>query len=191
MDIDLTVLRSGEEEEREAAAERLMARGPVVVPHVVDVLKVGDVDSRWWAARILAGIPGSEATAALISALLDPDEDVIVCAALGLGERGETQPSVVAALLTQLRCCGHYAGRHVSDALSKIGEPAVGALIEALEDSRPSVRVLAARALSRVLSPSSIPALVKALDDPEAAVEHYALDALQRMGVGITVLLQP
>jgi HEAT repeat protein len=64
-------------------------------------------------------------------------------------------------------------------------------LIQALEDQTPAVRVQAARALVRIQSRQAIPALIKALDDPEAAVEHYAWEALQRMGVGVTVFFRP
>ncbi len=182
---------SGTEAERESAAERLIAFGGPAVPGLRGVLASGDVDARWWAVRALAGIPGAEASGALVEALLDPDEDVRVCAVMGLGERREANAAVVEALLALLRRSGGYAGRHVADALSKTGEPAVGGLIQALEDQMPAVRVQAARALVRIESRQSIPALIKALDDPEAAVEHYAWEALQRMGVGVTVFFWP
>lgn len=191
MGVDLRTVESGTETDREEAAERLMALGEAVVPHVCEILSKGDSDARWWAARTLAGIQGAEATSALIDALLDPDEDVTVCAAMGLGERQERDPAVVTALLALLRRCSGYVGRHAADALSKIGESAVGGLVETLEDPRPSVRVQSARALARIGSQKSIPALITALDDPEAAVEYYAWDALQRLGVGVTVLFQP
>jgi HEAT repeat protein len=188
---DLGVLVSGTEAERESAAERLMACGAPAVPGLASILTSGDADARWWAARTFAGIPGAEATQALAETLLDPDEDVRVCAVMGLGERRETDPAVVEALLALLRQSGAYVGRHVADALSKIGEPVVGGLIQALEDQTPAVRVQAARALVRIQSRQAIPALIKALDDPEAAVEHYAWEALQRMGVGVTVFFRP
>jgi HEAT repeat protein len=191
MDGELRILVSGTEAERESAAEKLIAHGAPAVPALAGILTSGDSDARWWAARTLAGIPGTEATQALVETLLDPDEDVRVCAAMGLGERRETVPAVVDALLTWLHGSGAYVGRHAADALSKIGEPAVGGLSQALEDQRPAVRVQAARALARIQSRQSIPALIKALDDPEAAVEHYAWEALQRMGVGVTVFFHP
>jgi HEAT repeat protein len=191
MDSALEVLVSGTEAERESAADRLIARGGAAVPALVGILASGDSDGRWWAARTLAGIPGADATQALVEALCDPDEDVRVCAIMGLGERRESDAAAVDALLALLRQSGPYVGRHVSDALSKIGEPAVSGLIKALEEPMPAVRVQAARALVRIESRQSIPALAKALDDPEATVEHYAWEALQRMGVGVTVFLRP
>jgi HEAT repeat protein len=197
METELEILRTGTEEEREAAAEKLMALGEAAVPGLGAILLPpggvgGDPsDARWWAARALAGIPGPAAAEALIAALADPDEDVRVCAVMGLGERRETTRAAVDGLLALLRRSNAYAGRHVGDALGKIGEPAVPSLVRALEDENPAIRAQAARALVRVESQLAIPALIKALDDPEPAVEHYAWEALQRMGVGVTLLFEP
>ncbi|MCK4833106.1 MAG: HEAT repeat domain-containing protein [Anaerolineales bacterium] len=185
----LTVLSAGTEEEREAAAERLMAAGGPAVPGLQAVLAADAADARWWAARTLAGIPGAAAAEVLGSALSDPDEDVRVCAVMGLGERREA--AAVDGLLMLLLSANGYVGRHIGDALSKIGEPAVPGLIRALQDERPVVRVQAARALVRIESQQAIPALIEALDDPEPAVEHYAWEALQRMGVGAMCYFEP
>jgi HEAT repeat protein len=108
---------------------------------------------------------------------------------MGLGERREA--AAVDRLLKLLGPADGYVGRHIGDALSKIGEPAVPALIRALQDERPAVRVQAARALVRIESQQAIPALIEALDDPEAAVEHYVWEALQRMGVGTMCYFKP
>ena len=185
----IQTLLHGDEAEKEAAAERLMALGAPVVPDLETALQAGDQDARWWAARALAGIKGPEAARALLGALQDPDEDVRVCAILGLGERREL--AAVEPLLLLMRNSGEYARRHIGDALSKIGEPAAPALIATLGDEQAAVRAQAARALVRIESHDAIPALIAALDDPSAAVEHYAWEALQRMGVGIMVYFQP
>jgi HEAT repeat protein len=94
-------------------------------------------------------------------------------------------------LLAAMRDGGGYVQRHVGDALSKIGEPAVAGLVQALEAPVASLRANAARALVRIKSEQAIPALIRALDDPEPAVEHYAWEALQRMGVGTMVFFRP
>ena len=69
----------------------------------------------------------------------------------------------------------------------------VSILIEALGDIDRWVSISAAVALGKIgpEAKEAVPALIKALDDPEAAVEHYAWDALQRMGVGVTLLFKP
>ncbi len=184
-------LLTGSEEEKEAAAENLMALG---VPAITDLRLAynrGDKDSRWWAVRALAGIPGKAASNSLVTALSDPDEDVQACAVMGIGEREETDPTVLSQLLELLRAANPYLGRQISDACRKIGEAAVPELLIALKDQSPAVRSQAARALVPIESHDAIPALIKALDDPEAAVEHYAWEALERMGVGVTHLFKP
>ena len=184
-------LLAGTEEEKEKAAVGLMALGKSAVAGLQAILARGDSDARWWAVRTLAGISGMAATRSLLAALSDPDEDVQVCAVMGIGERQEMDPTAPSRLVALLHGSNPYLGRHVSDALSKIGEAAVPDLLIALEDKSPAVRSQAARALVRIESQQAVPALIKALDDPEAAVEHYAWDALQRMGVGVTLLFKP
>lgn len=187
------LLLKGSEEEKERAAQEIMAAGTSGDGSIVYQLKAainqGDADARWWAVRALAGIPGAEAANALLAALDDTDEDVVVCAILGLGERKEEK--AIDPLVTLLDTANEYSARHIGDALSKIGEPAVPGLLAALKNDRVIPRVQAARSLVRIESRQAIPALIQALDDPEPVVEHYAWEALQRMGVGVTVFFQP
>ena len=185
----LDALLGGTEEEMESAAAELMVVGQPSVPGLRAVLEAGETDARWWTARALAGIPGTEALQILLATLVDPDEDVRVCAVLALGERREE--AAVEPLLALMAGGSDYQRRHIGDALSKIGEPAVAGLIKALEDPSPAVRANAARALVRIESQQAIPALIRALADPEPTVEHYAWEALQRMGVGTMVFFRP
>jgi HEAT repeats len=71
-----------------------------------------------------------------------------------------------------------------ADALSRIGEPAVPALVGALSDPEVNVRVQAARALARIGPPAkaAVLALTKALDDPDAGVRQNAARALGQIG---------
>jgi HEAT repeat protein len=187
------LLWHGNEGEMEKAAQEIMdaaiSDAGIILSELQTILETGDEDARWWAARALAGIPQPQTARLLIAALSDSDEDVRVCAIMGLGELKESE--AVVPLLTLLQDSNEYVARHISDALSKIGEPAVPGLIGALENERVTVRVQAARSLVRIESQQAIPALIKALDDPEPVVEHYAWEALQRMGVGVTVFFRP
>jgi HEAT repeat protein len=185
----LDALLMGDEEVKEAAARELMSAGQSALPGLQAALRTGDADARWWAVRVLAEIPGAEAGRTLLAMLADSNEDVRVCAVMALGERRDQV--AVDALLALMAHGSVYVRRHIGDALSKIGEPAVAGLIEALQASSAGVRADAARALVRIESEQAIPALVKALDDPEPAVEHYAWEALRRMGVGTIILFKP
>jgi transglutaminase-like putative cysteine protease len=71
-----------------------------------------------------------------------------------------------------------------ADALSRIGEPAVPALVSALSDPDPKVRLQAARALARIGPPArdAVPALTRALDDTDLAVRANAARALGQIG---------
>jgi HEAT repeat protein len=185
----LDALLTGDEQEKEAAATELMKAGESALPGLQIALTAGDADARWWATRALAEIPGAEARQRLLAVLADPDEDVRVCAVMALGERRDEM--AVQPLLKLMTEGSGYARRQIGDALSKIGEPAVPGLIEALRAPFPGVRADAARALVRIESQQAIPALIKALDDPEPSVEHYAWEALQRMGIGTMFLFKP
>lgn len=187
------ILRSGNEEEKETAAEWLSQaslHSPVeVTEQLLHLLDEKDEDTRWWVARVLAEVPDDSAGDLLISMLDDSDEDVKVCAIVALGER--RHPRSVTRLIALLPESQGYVARQVGDALSKIGAEAVPALLKALQEGNPLVRTEAARALVRIESSQTIPALIKALDDPEPAVAHYCWKALGRMGVGETIFFQP
>lgn len=66
-----------------------------------------------------------------------------------------------------------------------MGAPAVTPLLEALASPEAAVRIEAARALSAIRDPQSIPALIAAVDDPSAVVQYWAEQALDRLGVGM------
>lgn len=72
----------------------------------------------------------------------------------------------------------------VTDALARIGDDAVPALIRALKDPEPRVRVQAARALSRMglRGEKAVPGLITALDDDDEDVRQSAARALGQMG---------
>jgi HEAT repeat protein len=186
--IDVLMDNSAADARREAAALALGELGAEALPPVRDLLQAGDADQRWWAARALAALGGPQAVALLIDALSDLDPDVRVCAAMGLGVLGASQ--AIAPLTRLLADESVYAGRIASDALIRIGAPAIPALIETLSSLSPLARAGAARALVPLESHDAIPALFAALDDPSALVTYYAWEALERMGVG-TVFLIP
>lgn len=70
------------------------------------------------------------------------------------------------------------------EALSLIGPAATGALLDALEDPNPSVRMYAADALGRVSppTPSVVRALIRRVRDPDRAVHSRAVEALGSIG---------
>lgn len=119
-------------------------------------------------------------TPELITALGEPDPGVRACALYALGSRPESIPALAGCLADS----SQFIARTAADALQRIGQPAVPALIEALKDQNAQVRGLAARALAHIKDTASIPALFSALEDESAFVQYWADEGLERMGVG-------
>jgi HEAT repeat protein len=172
----------------EEAVLALGRLGDAALPLLRGLLADGDPDRRWWAARGLAAVGAPAARELLVVALEDADADVRACAAQGLGELCAVE--AVPALARHLDDAGSLVSHIASDSLARIGRPAVPSLIAALREGKTLARVGAARALSIIQPSEAVPALCAALDDPSAAVVHYAEEALGRMGVG-PVLFQP
>jgi HEAT repeat protein len=66
--------------------------------------------------------------------------------------------------------------------LAQIGPAAAPVLIEALKDSKPATRELAAQALVLFADSTAKPALERALADPKPGVRLYAIQALSMLG---------
>ena len=146
-----------------------------------------DCDGRWWMARALATIQQPQSVMLLNRLLDDPDSDVRACAAMALGELHAISGAEGADVLAS-----HLADEnaHVAEictvALWRIGASAVPILVRKLQTGSPLERIRAAKALVPIESHEAIPALIGALDDENAVVTHYAEEALERMGVGMT-----
>ena len=173
---------SADDDACEAAAIALGHQGPSGLSALAELLAADEADARFWAVRGLWANGAPEAVEMLITALSDPEEMIRSGAALALGElKTAAAVEMLAHLLTTDTS---ESGSHAADALAKIGQPAAQALIEAVQDEHPWVRVRAAKALVPVESKQAIPALFQALDDDSYIVRHHAEEALARMGVG-------
>ncbi len=71
---------------------------------------------------------------------------------------------------------------HASQALAKIGAPAVEPLIQALSDRDSNVRQYAVLALGNIGDTSTIEQLIQALGDSDSDVKWYAIQALAKIG---------
>jgi HEAT repeat protein len=142
------------------------------------------VDQRWWLLRALAEIPDRRVPPVLIAALEEGEPGVRQCAALGL--RKQPDPAAIPTLIALLEDSDHLTAALAADALTVIGEPAVPDLIQVLEAGSDAARLEAVRALANIGDKRSIPALVKVLDERSAILEYWAVEGLERMGVGMT-----
>jgi HEAT repeat protein len=178
----------GDDQRAEAAALTLGTRGCDAVAYLEPLLVDPSPDRRWWAARALGQLRCDIAYQMLIGQLNDSDADVRACAAFALGEA--QAESAVLPLAQALTDSSVYVSAMAADALARIGKASVPILIDRLRNGVALERGRAAKALLTILDSRSIPALIAALDDDSPVVEHYATEALTRLGVG-TVLLKP
>lgn len=185
----IEILKSGDEEAREEAADALSRMGETAVPRLLALLAHEDEDVRCWAIWSLAHTGSPDVMAPLIETLGDADPDTRICAAMALGEMRAAEAAP--ALVEQLESRNGLLARCAADALEKIGPEAVPPLIEALEHPRSRVRMWAARALGRIGSTESVEALCHVyLYDENYLVQHYAKEALRDMGLLEIVLFE-
>jgi len=71
------------------------------------------------------------------------------------------------------------------DALIAVGPGATAELIDLIAGAGPAAKIEAVRALAGIQDQRSIPALYALLEDPSTLVQHWAEEALERMGVGM------
>lgn len=177
-------LTGGDDRRAEAAALQIAAAGERAAGVLSQLLASADSDTRWWAARALAEIPGEAVCDSLELALADPDPAVRQCAALGLGK--QLQPRAIPTLLQALSDSDSLVARLAANALVAIGASSVEPLSSLLGSAPQRVQLEAARALALIGDPGAIPALFNALDGDSTLLEYWANEGLERMGVGMS-----
>jgi HEAT repeat protein len=179
----ITEFTCGSDNRAEIAALQLAAAGSNSLMTLREFLRDQDADIRWWATRTLAEIHTSESTPLLLQALRDPEPEVQQCAALAL--RRQPNSDAIPQLIQALSASDRLLARLAGDALIAIGEDAVPALIEVIENNPQPARLEAVRALSAIGDTRAIPILIKVLDQDSAIMEHWAGQGLEKMGVGM------
>jgi len=132
---------------------------------------------------------GAPAVPALLDGLRDPDPQVRVGAARGLGQIGPAARDAVGVLVAALNDSDPRVRFDVAMAIGRIGptaRDAIPGLGRALRDPAPEVRVGAAMGLGGMGSAAEemVPGLVQALRDGNAALRITAADALGSIGAG-------
>jgi HEAT repeat protein len=173
----------GDDVRVEQASNALVRRGADAVPLLLHVIRSSSPDHRWWALHSLARIHHAQADQTLVNALGDPDISVCQAAALSLRQR-----PLAAALPRLISLLGSEDGllsRLAGDALAALGAVGTPALAQAATDPSPARRIAAVRALALNEDPAAIPALYVALEDTSGMVEHWAVEGLERRGLGM------
>ena len=109
--------------------------------------------------------------------------EVRVAAADALAALGSKAAAAVPDLVRGLEDENFWAGLAMSDALSHVGQPAVPALVEALQHKQELARIragLALRSMGAVAKPA-LPALRQALQDQSPRVRELAAQAIEEL----------
>ncbi|HLA98264.1 MAG TPA: HEAT repeat domain-containing protein [Anaerolineales bacterium] len=177
----------GDEERAERAAVALSRYEEQALEALRSLLASPDSETRWWAVRALAEIPGKPARRLLIQALQEANNSVRQCAALGLYHQPD--PEASEALVAAMHSEDSLLARLAANALIAIGAPATQKLLEVLNSSPQAARLEAARALALIADQRAIPSLFQVLDGESALLEYWANKGLERMGVGMVFFI--
>jgi len=189
----LSDLTSGNEIRAEKAVSELIDLGEKAIPALLDLTHASEVDHRWWALRVLAQSPHSQAEW-LVPFLNDPAREVRQCAALGLAIKPDE--SAIQPLVRALSDEDSMVSNLAVNALVKLGSAAVPALIEVVkrspepvEGNAPqSVRIHALRALAEIRDHRAIPVMMMVMEEDSALLQHWAKEGLDRLGLDMVYI---
>ena len=181
----LADLTSGDETRAENAVPALVELGEGAFPALRDLLASPDVDQRWWALRMLAQSPRAR-TEWLLPLLDDPAPEVRQAAALGLCSHPDE--AAIRPLIRALSDGNSMVSDLARSALVVIGKPAVPSLLEVPRDAPQRARINALRALAEIVDYAAIPALMAALGEDSAMLQHWAEEGLERLGLNMVYL---
>jgi len=176
-------LACGDDVRAERARTALATHGLEALPALLHLAQSETPDDRWWALRCLADVYHPDADDQLLQGLHDAVVSVRQAAALALRDR--PLAAAIPRLVSLLESTDSLLSRLAGDALAAMGSAASAALAQAARSSSAVTRIGAVRALAFNQDPDAIPALYAALEDSSSMVEHWAVDGLERRGLGM------
>lgn len=169
----------------EAAASKLAEGGELSLPAVQGLLESTDAEHRWWAVRTLAAMT-SPRTDLLLGALGDEAAEVRAAAALALA--AHPSEAAVSALAGTLSDEDNLVAVLAVNALVKLGGACVPQLIDAYDQAPARGRIQIMRALAELRDPRSIKLMMNAMNDGSAALQYWAQEGLERLGLNMVYL---
>jgi len=170
----------------EERKEQRSADLPVSIKQAIDTLESPLSEVRREAFRRLSQTSLPAVKEALVAALNSLLPDVRIEAALLLSDI-----RAASVLIEALHEMDKNISTRAMKALTRIGTPAIGYLLRALQDENVRVRRKAATALGDIRDDVAVPALLEALYDTDEQVRYYAALALGQIGVSsVTGLLK-
>ncbi len=181
----LTELVSGDEARAESAVEALVAMGERALPGLVELLKSQDSDQRWWALRTLAAFDDPKVEW-FVSALEDSAAEVRAAGALALAAHPRSE--AVAPLIRLLGDEDNVTAVMAVNALVKLGGEGVPQLMDAFDQASRGGRVQIMRALCELRDPRAIRLMLNAQGQDSAALQYWAQEGLERLGMNMVYL---
>jgi HEAT repeat protein len=169
----------------EAAALRLAEAGRESMSRLEPLLRSANQDHRWWAIRTLAAMDEPD-PAWFRGALRDPSAEVRAAAALALVAHPHSAavPDLIGALDDEDSVTASLASR----ALVVAGAAAVPGLLETFATATPRARIQIVRTLAELRDVRAIRLLLEASDEGSAAVQYWAREGLNMLGLDMIYL---
>jgi len=188
-DLELAASKAASQEQRMAAFQRLVDLGSTDMAHVVSVAQdeEGDARQRWVAIRTLGQIKGARSQTVLINLSTNPMPAIRSAASAAMGDHGAD--AFIPYLTERVQDSAVIVRAAASKALAQCGDArAVESLSDALLDKKNTfrgrslwVRKYFVEALGDIGSTAAYPALLRAIDDPDADVAAAVLPALEKI----------
>lgn len=175
------VLRDEDRAVRDAATGALRKIGPAAIPALIVALQDPNGNVQEIAVAVLKDLPDPRAVDPLIGCLTSRNWIVRMHAAKGLGVAGDACaiPSLVSLLTDEVKAVRADA----TDALVRIGRPALASLLAALQHEAWILRLHACEALGKIGADEAVEPLCRAmLKDRDTAVRQDAAKALGGIG---------
>jgi HEAT repeat protein len=179
LNLALEVLKCGDFSQKWDIAKLLPKFGSIAIEPLIGILGDDDEDmeSRWFAAQVLAELNTIDGVLALVELLKETtDEDLSSIATQSLTNMGKT---AIDALNSLIDSENESLRLSAADALARMRHPdTIVSLLQMAGDNNEKIRILAIEALGSFRDSRIAPTLVKALTDVNAAVRKEAAAAL-------------
>ena len=182
----IAALTSRDDSAAESAVHELKEQGAAGTSVLVELLESKDPEHRWWAVRALAATPGPQ-TAWFVRALEDPETEVRAAAALALAAHPDE--AATAPLVSALSDVDGLVAVLAVHALVRAGNSAVPLLVESYEKAPARGRIHILRALAELRDPRAIKLMMIALETNSAALQYWAREGLERLGLDMVYLM--
>jgi HEAT repeat protein len=181
----LVELTCGDDLRAELASARLPDYGNEGLALIQELLMSPEIDSRWWAVRTLAQMKDPPVDL-LNKALEDGSQEVRQCAALAICHHPNN--SFIPCLLKLLMEPDSITSNLAATALTAIGRESIQGLLELLPMLKDSNRIDAFRAIASIKDERAITVLMAGLDEDSLAINYWAEEGLNKLGLGMVYI---